>query len=151
MGVTQHSQGSDTSTAISNLLARSLETTCVREPALIHCADTTTCRARATTGRCLTIFRATSRLMIRKSRARFEAYWKVKLPSTKGLDNHQMVDAIQQGKVKAMYLIGEEMSIVDSNANYVDDAFSKLEFFVVQEIFFGDVCQYADVGFAGNS
>jgi formate dehydrogenase major subunit len=56
-----------------------------------------------------------------------------------------MVDAIQQGKVKAMYLIGEEMSIVDSNANYVDDAFSKLEFFVVQEIFFGDVCQYADV------
>src|SRR4030095_5727865 len=78
-------------------------------------------------------------------RTRFEAYWKGPLPSTKGLDNHQMVDAIQQGKVKAMYLIGEEMSIVDSNANYVDDAFSKLEFFVVQEIFFGDVCQYADV------
>jgi len=78
-------------------------------------------------------------------RARFEEAWKVKLPSTKGLDNHQMVDAIQQGKLKAMYLIGEEMSIVDSNANYVDDAFSKLEFFVVQEIFFGDVCKFADV------
>src|SRR6185295_11543098 len=45
----------------------------------------------------------------------------------------------------AMYIIGEEMSIVDSNANYVDDAFSKLEFMVIQEIFFGDVCQYADV------
>src|ERR1700716_1611173 len=44
-----------------------------------------------------------------------------------------------------MYLIGEEMSIVDSNANYVGDAFSKLEFFVVQEIFFGVTCQYADV------
>jgi formate dehydrogenase major subunit len=56
-----------------------------------------------------------------------------------------MVEAIQQGKLKAMYLIGEEMSIVDSNANYVGDAFSKLEFFVVQEIFFGVTCQYADV------
>src|SRR5260370_38505599 len=56
-----------------------------------------------------------------------------------------MVEAIQQGKLKAMYLIGEEMSIVDSNANYVGDAFSKLEFFVVQEIFFGNTCQYADV------
>jgi formate dehydrogenase major subunit len=44
-----------------------------------------------------------------------------------------------------MYLIGEEMSIVDSNANYVGDAFAKLEFFVVQEIFFGVTCQYADV------
>jgi len=47
-----------------------------------------------------------------------------------------MVAAIQEGKLKAMYLFGEEMSIVDSNANYVSDAFSKLEFFVVQDIFF---------------
>ncbi|MDT4953196.1 MAG: formate dehydrogenase major subunit, partial [Acidobacteriota bacterium] len=78
-------------------------------------------------------------------RARFEAAWKVTLPSTKGLDNHQMVDAIEEGKLKAMYIIGEEMSIVDSNANYVSDAFSKLEFFVMQEVFFGVTCQYADV------
>ena len=56
-----------------------------------------------------------------------------------------MVDAIHAGKLKAMYIIGEEMSIVDSNANYVDDAFSKLEFMVIQEVFFGDVCQFADV------
>src|SRR5258708_1657068 len=56
-----------------------------------------------------------------------------------------MVDAIEEGKLKAMYLIGEEMSIVDSNANYVGDAFAKLEFFVVQEIFFGTTCHYADV------
>jgi len=78
-------------------------------------------------------------------RARFEDAWKVTLPSSKGLDNHQMVDAIQEGKLKALYVGGEEMSIVDSNANYVSDAFSKLEFFVVQEIFFGVTCQYADV------
>jgi formate dehydrogenase major subunit len=44
-----------------------------------------------------------------------------------------------------MYLIGEEMSIVDSNSNYVSDAFSKLEFFVVQDIFFSVTCGYADV------
>ena len=44
-----------------------------------------------------------------------------------------------------MYLFGEDMSLVDSNANYVGDAFSKLDFFVVQEIFFSDTCRYADV------
>jgi formate dehydrogenase major subunit len=82
-------------------------------------------------------------------RVRFEDYWKIKLPLTNGLDNHQMVDAIYQGKLKALYIIGEEMSIVDSNANYVDDAFAKLEFMVVQEIFFGDVCHFADVVFPG--
>src|SRR5260370_24270381 len=69
-------------------------------------------------------------------RARFEAGWKGKLPSTKGLDNHQMVDAFHQGKLKSLYLEGEEMAIVDSNANHVAAAFSKLDFFVVQDMFF---------------
>ena len=44
-----------------------------------------------------------------------------------------------------MYLCGEEMSLVDSNANYVSEGFRKLEFFVVQDIFFSATCQYADV------
>jgi len=44
-----------------------------------------------------------------------------------------------------MYLCGEEMSLVDSNANYVSDGFRKLEFFVVEDIFFSATCQYADV------
>src|ERR1700682_5251253 len=78
-------------------------------------------------------------------RRRFEAGWNAPLPSTKGLDNHEMVDAIHQGKLKAMYLFGEEMSLVDSNATYVGAAFGKLEFFVVQDIFFSATCRFADV------
>jgi formate dehydrogenase major subunit len=69
----------------------------------------------------------------------------VKLPTTKGLDNHEMIDAIHDGKLKAMYLFGEEIALVDSNANYVQDGLSKLEFFVAQDIFFSKTCQYADV------
>jgi formate dehydrogenase major subunit len=56
-----------------------------------------------------------------------------------------MVDAIHENKLKAMYLFGEEMSLVDSNANYVAEAFSKLEFFVVQDVFFSATCRFADV------
>src|SRR5258708_15792788 len=78
-------------------------------------------------------------------RRRFEHGWNVPLPCSNGLDNHEMVDAIHQGKLRAMYLFGEEMSIVDSNANHVSAAFSKLEFFVVQDIFFGETCKFADV------
>jgi formate dehydrogenase major subunit len=48
-----------------------------------------------------------------------------------------------------MYLIGEEMSIVDSNANHVQAAFAKLDFFVVQDIFFSDTCRFADVVLPG--
>ena len=78
-------------------------------------------------------------------RARFEAAWNVKLPTTEGLDNHEMVEAIYQGKLKSLYLIGEEMAIVDSNANHVAEAFSQLEFFVVQDIFFSATCRFADL------
>jgi formate dehydrogenase major subunit len=44
-----------------------------------------------------------------------------------------------------MYLFGEEISLVDSNSNFVDGGLGKLEFFVVQDIFFSKTCQFADV------
>ncbi len=78
-------------------------------------------------------------------RAKFEKAWNVSLPPKPGLDNHMMIDAIHEGKLKAMYVFGEEMSLVDSNANYVSDALSKLDFFVMQEIFFSETCRFADV------
>src|SRR5207302_10049079 len=54
-------------------------------------------------------------------------------------------EAINQGKLKGMYLFGEEISLVDSNSNLVKDGLAKLEFFVVQDIFFSDTCRFADV------
>src|SRR5260370_37379903 len=65
-------------------------------------------------------------------RSLFEAAWNVQLPSTKGRDNHEMAEAIYEGKLKAMYLFGEEMSLVDSNANFVGRGLTKLEVVVVE-------------------
>jgi formate dehydrogenase major subunit len=144
MGVTQHSQGSDTSTAISNLL---LITGNYMRPGTgaYPLRGHNNVQGASDLGSMPNNLPGYQSIDDREVRARFEASWKVTLPSSKGLDNHEMVDAIQQGKLKAIYLIGEEMSIVDSNANYVSDAFSKLEFFVVQDIFFSVTCGYADV------
>src|ERR1700676_744834 len=46
-----------------------------------------------------------------------------------------------------MFLYGEETGLCDSNTNYVTAAFQKLEFFVVQDIFFSETCRFADVVF----
>ncbi len=56
-----------------------------------------------------------------------------------------MVDAVYDGKLKAMYLAGEDMVSADADANHVAGAFERLEFFVVQDIFFTETCRYADV------
>jgi formate dehydrogenase major subunit len=149
MGVTQHSMGSDTSTAISNLL---LVTGNYMRPGTgaYPLRGHNNVQGASDNGSMPNNLPGYQSVDDPTVRARFEDYWKINLPSTTGLDNHQMVDAIHAGKLKAMYVIGEEMSIVDSNANYVDDAFAKLEFMVIQEIFFGDVCQYADVVLPGT-
>src|SRR5207244_11204963 len=144
MGVTQHSQGSDTSTAISNLL---LVTGNYMRPGTgaYPLRGHNNVQGASDQGSMPNALPGYQSVDDPDVRARFEASWKVTLPATKGLDNHQMVDAIHQGKLKAMYLIGEEMSIVDSNANYVGAAFEKLQFFVVQDVFFSATCRFADV------
>src|ERR1700716_1459822 len=148
MGVTQHNQGSDTSTAISNLLLVSgnyMRPGTGSYPMRGH----NNVQGASDHGSMPNNLPGYQSVDDPEVRSRFEAAWKVQLPSSKGLDNHQMVEAIHAGKLKAMYLIGEEMSIVDSNANYVSDAFGKLDFFVVQDIFFSNTCRYADVVLPG--
>ena len=144
MGVTQHSNGSDTSTAISNLL---LVTGNYMRPGTgaYPLRGHNNVQGASDLGSMPNLLPGYQPVDDPEVRRRFEAAWKVPLPTTKGLDNHEMVDAIHQGKLKAMYLFGEEMSLVDSNANHVSAAFSKLEFFVVQDIFFSATCQFADV------
>jgi formate dehydrogenase major subunit len=144
MGLTQHSMGSDASTAISNLLlvtGNYMRTGTGAYPLRGH----NNVQGASDNGAMPNFLPGYQHVDNPEVRARFEAGWKVSLPSTKGLDNHEMIDAIHEGKLKAMYLFGEEISLVDSNANFVEDGLSKLEFFVVQDIFFGHTCQYADV------
>jgi formate dehydrogenase major subunit len=144
MGVTQHSNGSDTSTAISNLL---LVTGNYMRPGTgaYPLRGHNNVQGASDNGSMPNSLPGYQSIDDPEVRRRFEDGWNVSLPFTKGLDNHEMVDAIHQGKLKAMYLFGEEMSIVDSNANFVSAAFSKLDFFVVQDIFFSETCKFADV------
>ncbi len=144
MGITQHGNGSDTSTAISNLLLISgnyMRPGTGAYPLRGH----NNVQGTSDNGSMPNTLPGYQSLADPEVRVRFEAAWGVALPSTKGLDNHEMVEAIQSGKLKSLYLIGEEMSIADSNANYVGEAFSQIEFLVVQDIFFNVTCQYADV------
>jgi len=144
MGITQHSMGSDSSTAISNLLlvtGNYMRTGTGAYPLRGH----NNVQGASDHGAMPNFLPGYQSVDDPEVRARFEAGWNVKLPSTKGLDNHEMIEAIHHGKLKGMYLFGEEISLVDSNANFVTDGLSKLEFFVAQDIFFSDTCRFADV------
>jgi formate dehydrogenase major subunit len=144
MGVTQHRMGSDASTAISNLLlvtGNYMRTGTGAYPLRGH----NNVQGASDHGAMPNFLPGYQKVDDPAARARVEAIWKVKLPTTKGLDNHEMIDAIHAGRLKGMYLFGEEISLVDSNQAHVIAGLTKLDFFVVQDIFFSDTCRYADV------
>jgi len=144
MGITQHSMGSDSSTAISNLL---LITGNYMRPGTgaYPLRGHNNVQGASDHGAMPNNLPGYQSVDDPEVRARFKAAWGVELPSTRGLDNHQMIEAIHEGTLKSFYVFGEEITVVDSNSNYVREAFEKLEFVVVQDIFFGHACRYADV------
>jgi len=144
MGVTQHMGGTDTSTAISNLLL-------ITGNYGKHGAGAYPLRGHnnvqgagdfGTLPNWLPGYEPVENDEIR---ARYEKAWQTDLPKVPGLNNHQIVEAITDGHVKGLYLFGEEMALVDSNINYVQESFEKLDFFVVQDVFLSKTAQYADV------
>jgi formate dehydrogenase major subunit len=144
MGITQHTHGSDGSTALSNLLlvtGNYMRPGCGAYPLRGH----NNVQGAGDIGAMPNSFPGYQSVTDPAIRERFEKGWGVALPPGSGLDNHQMVDAIHEGKLRAMYLAGEDMISADANANRVAGAFEKLDFFVVQDIFFTETCRYADV------
>jgi formate dehydrogenase major subunit len=144
MGVTQHTMGSDTSSAISNLL---LVTGNYMRPGTgaYPLRGHNNVQGAGDHGAAPDKLPGYQNIGDPSARSRFEAAWKVELPTAKGLDNHEMIKAIADGKLKAMYVYGEEISLVESNIHEVQAALSKLDFFVAQELFFTRTCRLADV------
>jgi formate dehydrogenase major subunit len=144
MGITQHTHGSDGSTAISNLLlitGNYMKDEGGAYPLRGH----NNVQGAGDIGAAPNVFPGYQSVTDPVIRKKFEDGWGVSLPPERGMDNHQMVDAIHEGKLRAMYLAGEDMISADSNANHVAGAFEKLDFFVVQDIFFSETCRYANV------
>jgi formate dehydrogenase major subunit len=75
----------------------------------------------------------------------FEAAWGVPLSRQKGYTIPQMFDAAIAGKLKAMYIFGEDVAQTDPDTAHVVHALESLEFVVCQEIFENETTKYADV------
>ena len=144
MGVTQHMLGSDTSTAISNLL---LITGNYGKPGtgaypLRGHNNVQGCSDFGSMPNFFPGYEATTDDGVR---ARYEKAWEAEIPKEPGMDNHEMIEAIHNGELSMMYVMGEDTGIVDANINYVTAAFEKLDLFIVQDLFLTKTAEYADV------
>ncbi len=85
-------------------------------------------------------------------RKRFERSWEVEhLPEAPGITVTEMFNAAEEGKVKAMYIMGENPMLSDPDLNHIEKCINSLEFLVVQDIFLTETAKHADVVFPGVS
>jgi formate dehydrogenase alpha subunit len=78
-------------------------------------------------------------------KSKFEKAWNVNLPEGAGLTLVEIMHSAHEGKIKGMYIMGENPVLSDPDSNFVMDSLKNLDFLVVQDIFLSETAQLADV------
>ncbi len=78
-------------------------------------------------------------------REHFEAYWDTKLDPVQGLTVVEIMTAIHEGKIRGMYVEGENPAMSDPDLNHARVALAKLDHLVVQDLFLTETAFHADV------
>jgi formate dehydrogenase major subunit len=79
-------------------------------------------------------------------RSAFTDVWKSDdFSAEKGLTVTEIMDAVHEGSIKAMYILGENPAMSDPDVEHARDALAKLDHLVVQDIFLTETANYADV------
>ncbi|KUE90941.1 formate dehydrogenase [Cupriavidus necator] len=77
--------------------------------------------------------------------ASFEALWGMPLDRQPGLTVVEVMQAIERGEVRGMYIMGENPAMSDPDAEHARQALASLDHLVVQDIFLTETAYLADV------
>ncbi len=150
MGVTQHTTGTNNVLAVSNL---ALLTGNIGRPK----TGVNPLRGQNNVqGSCdmgalpnvLTGYRSVTNDDVRGS---FEEAWNVTIPAEKGRTIPEMLNAIEEDKMKGLFVFGENPMRSDPDINHVEHCLHHVEFLVVQDLFLTETAELADVVLPGAS
>jgi formate dehydrogenase major subunit len=82
---------------------------------------------------------------------KFEEAWKTILSRKPGLTIMEMFQGIDEGKVKALYIMGENPMVSDPDLHHLEKVLGKLELLVVQDIFLTETAKFAHLVLPGVS
>jgi formate dehydrogenase alpha subunit len=144
MGITQHTHGTDNVMAVANL---AMLTGNVGKPSsgVNPLRGQNNVQGACDMGALPNVYPGYQPVADDEKRARFEQVWGTELPSKPGMVVTEMMPAALEGRIKAMYIIGENPLLSDPDISHIEAAVKKLEFLVVQDIFLTETAKYADV------
>ena len=150
MGITQHTTGTDNVLALANLAM--LTGNVGKESSGVNpLRGQNNVQGACDLGALPDVYSGYQKVEDEKVRKKFERAWGVKLPGENGLTVVEMMHAAEEGKIKAMYIMGENPVLSDPNANRTQKALKKLDFLVVEDILPSETTAYADVILPGAS
>jgi formate dehydrogenase alpha subunit len=144
MGITQHTCGTDNVKAVANLAT--LTGNIGRESTGVNPLRGQNNVQGASDAACLpTVYPGYQKVDLPEVREKFEKAWGVPLSPVPGMTSTEMMNAASEGKLKAMYIMGENPIITDPNMHHTIKALESLDFLVVQDIFLTETASLADV------
>ena len=72
-------------------------------------------------------------------------------PKEEGLKTPDMIDAMIDGKIKSMIVMGEDIAHIHPNQNKINKALDNLELLITQELFMTQIAQKSDIVFGVKS
>ena len=144
MGISQHVHGTDNARC---LIALALMTGQIGRPGtgLHPLRGQNNVQGASDSGLIPMVFPDYQRVDNPEANKRFESLWGTQLDSKPGLTVVEVVNAAYEGRIRGMYIMGENPAMSDPEADHAREALAKLEHLVVQDIFLTETAYLADV------
>ena len=144
MGITQHTTGTDNVLALANL---AMLTGNIGRPGtgVNPLRGQNNVQGACDMGALPDVYPGYQKVDDEAVRAKFEKAWGVPLSPRPGLTVVEMINAAADGRLRALYVMGENPMLSDPDTTHVEAALGNLEFLVVQDIFLSETAALADV------
>ena len=144
MGITQHTTGTDNVKAVANLLMLTGNMG-RRGTGFAPLRGQNNVQGACDMGALPVFYPGYQRVDNPEVRKKFEKAWGRTLNEKPGLTITDMIQAAHDGRLKALYVMGENPMLSEPDLNHAREALARLELLVVQDIFLTETAQLADV------
>ena len=150
MGITQHTSGTDNVKALANL-AMLCGNLGVEGGGVNPLRGQNNVQGACDMGGLPNVFTGYQAVMDPSIKTKMETAWSAQNLSDKpGLTATEMIPAAADGRIKSMYIMGENPLVSDPDIAHVEKCIKALDFLVVQDIFMTETARLADVVLPGT-
>ena len=144
MGITQHTTGTDNvwSTANLQMICGNLG---VEGAGVNPLRGQSNVQGACDMGGLPNVYPGYQKVVDEKAQAKFEKAWNCKLDNKVGITVTEIFDAMYDGTLKGLYVMGENPYLSDPDQNHIIKAMERVDFMVVQDMFITETAEYADV------